>query len=280
MAMAGPLPLVIFEPLPSDSRTKWATHHEYIMDIEPATISKSPIAIRRSVRRLWPSGFGRDFGPSRFGAAPSARGPIGRGSAGGHAAPTTGAKQVKKLPVVEDTHYTIEDRSGDLVTIVKKYEMKAQEPGGKMSLKMSGQGKLTFDAKVGLPKKMDYQGTIEISQGNVSVKFPVTLAYEQTDGKTAPEPAAVAGTLPPCAGPSASGPARVAAARPARPAPAVPDKEFVPVASQGGKLAVRASGIEGNKTPDLAFDGDKKTAWGAAAGPFNGSRPTCSNRPA
>ena len=181
--------------------------------------------------------------------------------------------------MAEDTHYTLEDRSGDLVTIVKKYEMKAQEPGGKMSLKMSGQGKLTFDAKVGLPEKMDYQGTIEISQGNVSVKFPVTLAYEQTDGKTSPEPAAVVGTLPPAPALSPR-PRRVALRRVPRGRLCGPDKEFVPVASQGGKLAVRASGIEGNKTPDLAFDGDKKTAWGAGGWPVQWIEADLLNRPA
>jgi hypothetical protein len=261
MAMAGPVPLVIFEPLPADSRTKWSTHREYTMEIESG--DDKPTADRDipfGPRGFGPGGFDRDrFGPGGFG-----RGPIGpRFGGGAGRSQQPAAKQVRKLPAVEDTNYTIEDRSGDLVTIVKRFEMKAQETGGKMALAMTGEGKLTFHAKLGLPKQMDYRGTIEVSQGNVSVKFPFTLTYEQTDGKPPAAPPAVANGAPPAAAtPTPSTPEQ-----PARPAPAAPDKAFVPVASRAGKLAVRASGIEGKKTPDLAFDGDKTTAWGAGGWP-------------
>lgn len=263
MIMVGPVPLVIFEPLPADSRTKWSTHREYTMELQASEEKNEP------ERPFGPGRFGSDpfgdrFGPSSFGDRFGPRGPFGpRFGPGGARPQQSKPKQVKKLPVVEDTSYTLASRSGDLVMITKKYEMKAQEAGGKMGIELNGEGTLTFDAKAGQPKKMDYKGTMNISQGQVSVKFPVTLKYEQTDGQPAPPPAKVASQPQ-----RSESPAARPRPFPSRLAPAAPDKEFVPVASKGGKLSVRASGVGGQSTPDLAFDGDSKSAWGAGGWPI------------
>jgi hypothetical protein len=135
---------------------------------------------------------------------------------------------------------------------------------------------MTFDMKLGLPKKMDYQGTFTVSQGAVSVNLPFTMKYELASGE--PPQAAVASSTPatpPAAStnpqtpaspaPSASRPSAVArSARPATPAPA-PAGEFVPVA--GGRFSVRASGATRREPPELAFDGNPKTVWGAGGWP-------------
>jgi hypothetical protein len=46
-----------------------------------------------------------------------------------------------------------------------------------------------------------------------------------------------------------------------------PDPGFSPLPSQPEKLAIRASGVDRANTPDKAFDGDPKTAWGAGGWP-------------
>ena len=163
------------------------------------------------------------------------------------------------------------------MTIVKKYEMKATEIGGKMGIEMSGEGTLTFDAKAGLPKKMDYKGMMTISQSNVSVKCPITLTYEQTDGKPVAPPAiAGAPTKPASSGstpatPSASPQPRPSIARPTR--AAKPDAEFVPVASRGGKLSVAPAASKGERLPIWPLTATCNLPGPRAAGPCNGSRP-------
>ena len=67
MIMAGPVPSVIFEPLPSDSRTQWNTHHEYTMQIESGGEEKKEPERPFAAGGFGPDGFRERFGPSGFG---------------------------------------------------------------------------------------------------------------------------------------------------------------------------------------------------------------------
>jgi hypothetical protein len=229
--LLGPMALMIFEPLSADGQTQWTTHHENSLEIVSGEDPRGRDNVPFALGGYGPSGFGRSFGP---------RGPMG--SRYGRSEPAS--PKTKNVPAAEDVSYSLRASGGDSVTIHKKYDWKTNDPSGQTAAyHVTGEGDMAFDMKAGLPQKMEFKGELTLTKGNVSARYPLTMTYKLTDEK-----AALA---------ASGGSSSRTSSRPPAEGP------FVPVARQPGRLAVRASGIEGQKTPDLAFDGDPQTAWAA-----------------
>ncbi|MFO0969398.1 MAG: hypothetical protein U0793_27900 [Gemmataceae bacterium] len=92
------------------------------------------------------------------------------------------ATKTNDYPATETTVFTLGARSGDLVTINKKYVMRTRhEVGGKPYLEFEGEGPITFDAKAGVPRAMEFKGTLRTggSKREILVSFKLLEGEER-----------------------------------------------------------------------------------------------------
>ena len=139
----------------------------------------------------------------------------------------------------ERCQYTRGAANGDTVQINKTYEMTVPAAAGQTdSLTLTGSGVITFDAKNGLPKAIEFGGTFNISVKNVQVRLPFTVNYRLIEGEerdrilkpaAAPSPnssnppAAAQGSSPPATGQGASPSSRPPEANPIEEVPDAKD---------------------------------------------------------
>ncbi len=72
--------------------------------------------------------------------------------------------------------------AGPVVRIKKKFELKTiQADQGAPRIQLEGQGEIAFDTAVGAVKSCDYQGTLTLSEKNVTVRVPLTISYRLLD---------------------------------------------------------------------------------------------------
>src|SRR5262249_30014448 len=63
-------------------------------------------------------------------------------------------------PAQEISTFTLGKKNGDIIVINKKYILKTrQEENGKAHLEFQGEGSINFDAKLGVPRSMEFKGT-------------------------------------------------------------------------------------------------------------------------
>jgi hypothetical protein len=91
-------------------------------------------------------------------------------------------KQVR-LPAKEKTSYTVGKATGDLVPVVKTYELKTLiTVGGQPKFEIKGEGTNTFDVKAGLFRELAFTGSITEHSDNVTVRVPITLTVKLLEG--------------------------------------------------------------------------------------------------
>jgi S1-C subfamily serine protease len=151
--MLGNLAQFMIEPLPSDGERDWETERSCTIH-EKKGNDGSPFG-PGFVR---PPSFGR-FGP-RF----------------------DDEEQVTKHSASEVTEYSVAEPEGDKVVITKQYELKTESQAGESPyLQLTGEGKITFDLKQGIPLEMSYKGAVTVNKQNVSVRIPLTVTYRYLD---------------------------------------------------------------------------------------------------
>lgn len=153
----GNLSLLVLEPLSAEGRRRWEVTDR--------------IAIEEK---------GDDrpgFGPGNFPRPPFGPRMPRPGFPG---APEPKGKTYEGL---EKTVYSLGERNGDTVSIKKQYEMKTQEAGAKQPhLQLVGEGTFVFDTNQGLPKSLDFQVTLNVSEGNVTARLPIHIEYRLLEG--------------------------------------------------------------------------------------------------
>ncbi|GDY18838.1 hypothetical protein LBMAG56_01830 [Verrucomicrobiota bacterium] len=97
--------------------------------------------------------------------------------------PMTYTLKEVRLPAKEKTVYTYAKATGDTVTVTKTYEMKTLATvGGVPRFELKGAGTNVFDAKLGLFRTIEFNGTIVESTENVTVRTPLTLIAKLLEG--------------------------------------------------------------------------------------------------
>jgi S1-C subfamily serine protease len=172
------------------------------------------------------------FGPPGMGGLPGMRPPgIGPGGPGG------GSSEKSTFRTGEErSKYTRGGAAGDTVQINKTYEMTVPAAAGQAdSLTLTGNGVITFDVKNGLPKRIEFSGTFDISVKNVHVRLPFTVNYRLLEGeererilKPAPAPSPNSGTNPPAASQGSRPPATAQGSSPSSKAPEADPFEELP----------------------------------------------------
>lgn len=75
------------------------------------------------------------------------------------------------------TSYTIAQSQGDLVVIQKQFQLRS--PGADERIEITGSGPWTFNRKLGVPEKLDFQQQVGVTSKNVTVTIPMTIKYRR-----------------------------------------------------------------------------------------------------
>jgi hypothetical protein len=82
----------------------------------------------------------------------------------------------------EKSVYTRGAAVGDIVTIQKRYELKADATATSQGLNLSGDATITFDTKDGLPRAVEFKGSYTVSSVNKTLRVPLTVSYKLIEG--------------------------------------------------------------------------------------------------
>src|SRR5262249_6570449 len=82
----------------------------------------------------------------------------------------------------EESVYTRGAMVGDPGTVQKRYEMKAPAAGTSAALDLSGDATITFDAKDGFPRAVEFKGSYTESTTNTTKRVPLTVSCKLVEG--------------------------------------------------------------------------------------------------
>jgi hypothetical protein len=139
--LLGNLSLMVIEPLPDDDRPSWS--------VEGGVVIKE---------KGQPSGSGRPFGH-----------PLSR--------PTGGGKPEKTTAGSRASSFTREGESEGNVLFKKTFRL--ESPGDSESIVVEGEGRWTFNRKLGMSESLDFSERITVKEKNVSFTIPVTIKYHR-----------------------------------------------------------------------------------------------------
>ena len=90
----------------------------------------------------------------------------------------------RNLPASETLSYTLGTTKGDLTEIKKHYDLRTNERSfGNPTLQMTGDGTVTFDHKLGMPRAMEFKLTLaEQPDRTTTTRIPVTVTYRLLEG--------------------------------------------------------------------------------------------------
>jgi hypothetical protein len=97
----------------------------------------------------------------------------------GHPRPRMSAQDDRaQIKATEETTYTIDKVEADTVTITRRYELKTAETiMGKPRFEIVGEGKLTFDRKLGCATKLEAQQKIVHREATKTTEIPLKITY-------------------------------------------------------------------------------------------------------
>jgi hypothetical protein len=82
------------------------------------------------------------------------------------------------VPAAEKTVYTVQEASGKLITIAKRYEMtSAATLAGKPRIEATGDGKLRFDTERGVFASLDFDIRVTVRDANKTEETPLHITY-------------------------------------------------------------------------------------------------------
>ncbi|MBN1589017.1 MAG: hypothetical protein JW888_05850 [Pirellulales bacterium] len=85
--------------------------------------------------------------------------------------------QEKITAANETTSFALESNKGDLSTFRKTYQL--HSPGDAESVNINGNGRWTFNRRLGLSESLDCTWNLSVKEENVSVDIPVTIKYRR-----------------------------------------------------------------------------------------------------
>ena len=94
-----------------------------------------------------------------------------------------GRTQKRTLAARETAAYHIDSGVGNPTLVKKRYELKTQETvAGEPRLQLAGDGSFAFDAALGLPRVVEFTGTLTERTENSSLRTPLSLRCTLLDG--------------------------------------------------------------------------------------------------
>jgi S1-C subfamily serine protease len=152
--LLGEVGQFLIEPLPPDGRPSWEIH--------------STVTVGENGAPAGPRG----FRPHMYGNRPiGPKGPKG---------PQAQPKNVREA--TEATTYRRGATAGNVLTILKQYEMNVPAAGTSPAMKLAGKGEIRFDTRAGMPREIDYKATLTLTDTNSTVRVPVTVTYTLIEG--------------------------------------------------------------------------------------------------
>jgi predicted Zn finger-like uncharacterized protein len=144
-ALMGDMGLFLLEPLPPDDRTSWAVKSS----INVGEAGTSP---------GWRYRFGQRWTPL---PAPP--------------------KNVRVA--TENTTYRRGAKAGNVLTVLKHYELKVPPAGDSPAMQLVGDGTIQFDTQAGMPRSINYKALLTLSTTNARFRVPVKAAYTLLEGE-------------------------------------------------------------------------------------------------
>jgi HEAT repeat protein len=174
LGLMGDLSALMIEPFPDGAQASWEDEDDITLsEVETSGGGGAPPALS----------FGR---PNLFDARSRLRGGSRlRSRIAPRPQPQPQPRvKVTNHPAKQKTTYTLVGASGDAVTIRKEYELATVETvddGPKM--RVVGQGQITFDRALGIPRALEFTANMETREPNVTVRFPIKVACRLLEGK-------------------------------------------------------------------------------------------------
>ena len=89
-----------------------------------------------------------------------------------------GRVETTTFPAHEKASYQIRATEKGSVQIQKRYDLQTQEQvGGQPRMQLTGEGTITFDTTLGLPRTMEFKGVFTEISTNTTRRTPLTLSY-------------------------------------------------------------------------------------------------------
>ena len=174
-----PLPMLLgemghslIEPLPSDNRSTWEASNPCTIGERNGLFPELPFGMPRLPRPQMPFGPPQmPFGPPQIPFGPPQM-PF-----------QPGGGEMKTRQGQERCRYTRGGTRAGAATIKKHYELKVdgnteESPG----LHLVGDGQIAFDVKAGLPRTIDFQGTLTLSTTTTNERVPLKVSYKLLEG--------------------------------------------------------------------------------------------------
>ncbi|MCY2995979.1 MAG: SHD1 domain-containing protein [Planctomycetota bacterium] len=139
--LLGNLSLMVIEPLPDQDRPSWS--------VEGGVVIKEK---------------GQQGGPARPFGHPLSQ-------------PTGGGKPEKTTSGSRSSSFTRESESGDNVIFKKTFRL--ESPGDTQSIAVEGEGRWTFNRKLGMSESLDFSQRLTVKEKNVSFAIPLTIKYHR-----------------------------------------------------------------------------------------------------
>jgi S1-C subfamily serine protease len=181
LPLLGDFAMLMIEPLPDDPSPTWEDSQTLTLrEVEqiPGAAAVGPKLGRPGLDNMPQTPRARPSSRARAGSRPAARPPT--------PSPPQPKPQVRVTlhEAKEETNYTLGAQVGDRAPIRKVYEMATTEMvGNSPLLKMSGDGTIHFDVKLGIPVAMNYKLMVVEVAGNGSVKIPITVSCKLLEGR-------------------------------------------------------------------------------------------------
>ena len=83
------------------------------------------------------------------------------------------------LPAAEKIEYRLGGESAEgTLEIIKNYQLiTLHDEGQPVYLEVKGSGTITWDKKLGMPRKMEFKAKVNLTKEQITLRLPVTMTY-------------------------------------------------------------------------------------------------------
>lgn len=191
LPLLGDLAALPFHPLPIGRETTWRIEDDLVLRKSETSLAPGALGFAGGIPSLDRFGFGDRFGSGIPRLSPGFPRMPGGGIPFGGPRPGITRPEVRvsvtELPARERTDYDAEAprESTGVVLITMRHRLETEERVGQGPLlRLTGEGEIRFDTTLGLPRSIEFDGTIaEATQGQAPTRTPIGYRVRLLEGR-------------------------------------------------------------------------------------------------